>query len=207
MRIAVLVYGRLAKCADHYTSLLASLGPGTVDFFMSSDNSPKPHLDAFIDLYKPIAYTNDRIKYTCDLRRYPGSPEGTNIHNMTCHFINKGRVFSLLEAHVAATQTEYDVVVSLRIDLLIRTPFSFSGLVDNTVYIPEGCDFLDNAINDQVAYGKLDVIKRYNAVFSNAERLLQMGVTIPHPETLTFANILYTCLAVERIPLTYSIER
>ena len=207
MRIAVLVYGRLAKCADHYTSLLDSLGPGTVEFFMSSDASPQPHLDAFLRLYKPIAYTNAPITYTCDLGRYPGAPEGTNIHNMTCHFINKWRVFSLLEAHVAATQTTYDVVVSLRIDLLIRTPFPFGELVDNTVYIPEGCDFLDNAINDRVAYGKLDAMKLYNGIVSTAEILLHMGLTIPHPESLTLANILFTGLAVKRFPLTYSIER
>lgn len=98
MRIAVLCYGRLNKCIEHYNNIINSIGiEHNIDFFMSSDNSDEKLLNDFCSLYKPIAYVNDKIEYTCNLSKYSGLRIETNVHNMTCHFINKGRVFSLLE--------------------------------------------------------------------------------------------------------------
>ena len=107
MRIAVLVYGRLNKCAEHYKNIVESLGENNeIDFFMSSDNAPQ--LNDFIRLYKPISYNNDPIHYDYDLGKYPGKREETNIHKMTCHFVNKNRVLMLLEEYVHKNNIQYD---------------------------------------------------------------------------------------------------
>jgi hypothetical protein len=206
MKIAVLVYGRLNKCVEHYNNIIHSIGNhNNIDFFLSSDNSSESLLNDFIHLYKPILYTNAPIHYDYDLSRYPGKKSETNIHNMTCHFINKNRVFSLLEKHVKGNGVCYDVIISLRIDLKFYNCFDFNNLLDNTVYIPLERDYFDNAMNDQVAYGKFDVIKKYNCI--NVIHLLENKLTIPHPESLNFANIHFNKLQVKRVNLKYDLDK
>jgi len=211
MRIAILVYGRLNKCAEHYNNILEHIGKqNVIDFFLSSDNSSENLLNDFIHLYKPILYNNDPIKYDCDLTKYPYTRPETNdqcIQRMTCHFINKYRVFSLLEEHMNIKNVRYDVVVSLRIDLVFQNSFDFNNLLDNTIYIPVGCDYAPNAINDQIAYGKIDVMKKYNSIFLNVIDLLEKNLTIPHPESITYANICFYKLQIERVNLKYNIDR
>ena len=199
MKIAVLIYGRLNKCVEHYSNYMSSLGKD-VDFFLSSDNSSEELLQEFIHLYNPISYTNEKIFYSISLDNYSKRPE-TNIHNMICHFINKQRVFQLLENH----NETYDIVVSLRIDLVFKDTFDFSNVVENTIYIPNNYDYY--GINDQVAYGTMEVMKKYNYIFKNMIYLIFTEKAIVHPETLTLANIKFNELLINRFELSYYIER
>ena len=204
MRIAVLVYGRLNKCVEHYENIVESIGKyNDIDFFCSSDNSSESLMNDFIHLYKPKLYNNSTIKYEYDLGKYPGKREETNIHNMSCHFINKNRVFLLLEEYMNKGNIHYDCVVSLRIDLVFLNNFIFNNLEDNTIYIPYGHDY--DGINDQVAYGNIDVMKKYNSI--NPLDLLEKNLSIPHPESLNYANILFNKLQIERVNIRYNFDR
>jgi hypothetical protein len=206
MHIAVLVYGRLNKCVEHHSNIMESLGKNNdIDFFCSSDNSPEPLLNSFISLYKPILYNNRPIKYEYDLSKYSGKRSETNIHNMTCHFINKNRVLILLEEHTNRNNVQYDCVVSLRIDCVFTNTFDFGSLEDNSIYIPAGYDHVNNGMNDQIAYGKMDVMKKYNSI--NAVDLLEKKLSIPHPESLNCANIRYYGLNINRPRIIYYIDR
>jgi hypothetical protein len=49
---------------------------------------------------------NNPTTYDYDLGKYSGKRWETNIHNMTCHFINKNRVFSLLEKKLSIPHPE-----------------------------------------------------------------------------------------------------
>ena len=58
MHIAVLIYGRLNKCREHYANIVESLGShNNIDFFLSSDNAPesllndieRTHLEYYLD--------------------------------------------------------------------------------------------------------------------------------------------------------------
>jgi hypothetical protein len=206
MRVAVLVYGRLNKCVEHYENTVESIGKDIdIDFFLSSDNSSESLFNDFIHLYKPKLYDNSSIQYEYDLTKYPGKREETNIHNMTCHFINKNRVFLLLEEYKNKENIHYDCVISLRIDLVFLNNFIFNNLEDNTIYIPYGKDYLDNGINDQVAYGNIDVMKKYNSI--NAVDLLEKKLSIPHPESLHYANIIFHKLQIKRVNLEYNLDK
>ena len=202
MRIAVLVYGRLQFCDTQYMNILEQIGKvHEIDFFMSSDNSPKDQLDSFLELYKPIHYTNDPIQHDLNLDHYPGKREETNLDHMIRHFINKYRVFSLLEQYPVS----YDVVISLRIDLEIQSPFLLDNIEENTIYIPQGYDW--NGINDQIAYGKKEVMKKYHMIVKNITTLLDNQWSIPHPESLTYANIEHQSILIKRVLLEYYIVR
>ena len=208
MRIAVLIYGRLNRCTDHYNNILDTIGRGNdIDFFLSSDNSHPWQLNDFINLYKPVKYCNDIVQYNCDFSIYPTNRPETRIHNMTCHFINKERVFLLLKQHIEKENINYDVVISLRVDLVFYNNFDFTNLEPDTIYIPEGYDYGETCTNDQVAYGTLPVMEKYNMIFSNIIHLLSSKLSVPHPESLTFANINFHNLKTKRVNIPYHIER
>jgi len=138
-------------------------------------------------------YNNRPIKYEYDLSKYSGKRSETNIHNMTCHFINKNRVLILLEEHTN------------RIDCVFTNTFDFGSLEDNSIYIPAGYDHVNNGINDQIAYGKMDVMKKYNSI--NAVDLLEKKLSIPHPESINCANIRYYGLNIKSPRIIYYIDR
>jgi hypothetical protein len=199
MKIGVLVYGRLSKCAEHRANILERIGlHHELDFFASSDNSLE--IEKFIELYKPIDCTNESISYTCDFSKYPTNRPETNINNMTRHLINKSRVYSLFEK----SNRKYEVLIALRIDLFFHDPFDFNDLKENTIYIPEGSDW--GGINDQLAYGFPETMEKYFRLFENCEYLLNNGID-PHPETLNRANLEYHKLNVVRRPIGYFIDR
>ena len=206
MRVGVLVYGRLNKCVEHYDNVMNSIGlHHEIDFFFSSDNAPEVLVNDFIRKYNPILYDNQKIQYDYNLSNFPGKRPETKIHNMTCHFINKNRVFRLFKNHIDTLKKSYDVVIALRIDCVFENKFNLSEISDNTIYIPAGCDFVDNAINDQIAYGNVDTIEKYMSI--NPLNLLQRRLSIPHPESLTLANIKLNLLKINRVQIKYHIER
>lgn len=206
MKIAVLIYGRLNKCVEHYANTIESIGKEhELDFFLSSDNSDENLLKKFIELYKPISYINDKTEYNIDLTKYPGKRVETNIHNMICHFINKGRVFSLLEEYVEKEKVHYDIVLSLRIDLVFKDKILFRHPLDNIINIPLGSDW--DGINDQIAYGNINTMRKYNNIFKYIIHLLDEKLSIPHPESLTIANVKYHNLEISRFKLDYYIDR
>lgn len=206
MRIALLVYGRLNKCKEHYNNIMDNIGKEhNVDVFLSSDNSVETQLQEFIELYKPISYNNDKIIYDTNLEKYE-KPEATNIDSMIRHFINKKRVFALLELYVTKESITYDIVISLRIDLVFHNSFNLISAQSDTIYIPSDNDFLDG-INDQVAYGSIDVMKKYMNIYEYIIDLLERKTTIAHPESLTLANIQFHKINIIRVKLLHIIDR
>jgi hypothetical protein len=110
-----------------------------------------------------------------------------------------------LEEYIGKCNINYDGVVSLRIECVFTNTFAFHNLANNTIYIPSNYDWVENGINDQVAYGTLDVMKKYNSI--NPVQLLQNKLSIPHPESLTYANLKFHKLQIERVNIQYHLDR
>ena len=206
MKIAVLVYGRLNKCVEP-ENIINSIGmENTIDFFLSSDNSEESQLQNFINLYNPKSYTNEQISntdeqlyYNDNLKNYEDSYHAkTNIYNMTCHFLNKKRVFKILKNYCEKENLQYDVIISLRIDRVLNNKFDFNTIEDNTIYIPNYHDW--GGINDQIAYGNINVMEKYMFIIDNCIYLCTNGC-LAHPERLTLKNIMFNNIKISRVLL------
>ena len=80
--------------------------------------------------------------------------------------------------------------------------FNFNNIQENTIYIPEGNDHV-GGINDQIAYGTFDVMKKYNNILLNVKTLMDNNLSIFHPESLHSANIQYHKIIINRVLLPY----
>lgn len=208
MHFAVLIYGRLNKCIEHYQNITESIGTEhTLDFFLSSDDSPDNLLQEFIKLYKPISYINDKIVHDYNFENYPSQLEA-NSENMTRHFINKSRVFDLFEQYVTNNHSvKYDAIITLRLDIVFHKKFTFPlHLEENTIYIPRDHDSYYYGLNDRVAYGNIDVMRKFMNIIHNVYYLLDNRCN-RHPECLTFANVNYHRVNICRFDNESHIER
>jgi hypothetical protein len=196
---AVLVYGRLNKAKEHFKNITDTLGE--VDYFASSDNSPQECLEDFVNLYKPILYTNDPIVHSYKLDHYPSIPYETHLDNMVRHFINKKRVFELMKQ----SGKKYNVIISLRIDTVITQPFDLI-VMPRHIYIPIGNDHREG-INDQIALGDELAMEKYMNIVDTMIHLLDTGLSFPHPERLTFVNLCFHQIAIVRFTLEYHLNR
>ena len=214
MKIAFLFYGRIKKFDKFYMKNIVPLKEHTIDCFLSHSPDLNEDLTGFISLYKPISYTNDEIieedifkepvrKFIEQSAAYrsSGFPKS---NNMKSHFINKQRVFQLLEKHVNETNTAYDYIIVTRLDLTIFDTLSLQDIhdSDNTIHIPEGHDF--GGLNDRLCIGNINSIKKYCDIFNNSPNLLIAGCE-PHPEKLLLAHVKSKGLEVKRFKLASEI--
>lgn len=211
MKIAALLYGRLTKSKEHYDNIRDALGSEhEVDFFMSSDNSPEEQLQEFLESYNPKGYINEPLQHEVDFNQYqPIRPEHTplSVYYMGCHFLNKLRVVTILEQYIQTQGVQYDVIVSLRLDLIFETKFNFVQPQERHIYIPVGRDYVDNAVNDNIAYGTLDVMRKYCQIYIWAHALLERKLVLNHPETLNYANLLLHSFHIVRVDISYTFDK
>jgi hypothetical protein len=204
-KIALLFYGRLKKYKEHHDNIMSIFCSNSIiDCYLSSDNSDNNELKGFIDIYKPKSYINDKIEHNINLSVFNRAPE-TNVDNMIRHFINKKRVFKLLEEEILKSNITYDIIISLRLDLLFNNKLSLNTINSNILYIPIGYDY--RGINDQIAMGDFITMKKYNNIIDNVIFLLSNNILMVNPESLTKTNIVYNKLVVERIYLEYRIDK
>jgi len=224
MRIAVLFYGRIDKAKDTYSNITDAVGAeNMVDYFLSTGEQSTELLNTFISLYNPVAYINKEPQFSYDI------PSNTvhhalncRQHNMICGFINKQRVFSLLEAHMEASKVEYDIILSLRCDILFTQKIEYLEIQEDTLYIPRSyngfvwTDYISRmpgftqplkGITDAMAYGKVSAMRKYSNIVDNMIYLLNTGNCVMHPEIITYANIMYNNLEIERFYTDFDIYR
>lgn len=229
MRIAVLLYGRIGKFKETYENMLNSIGrQHTVDIFCSSDYEPEKVVNEFKELYKPVKSVHERIINANNLSAYPGRLSDTDnnrLFNLECQLINKMRVFMLLEEHLRDCEVSYDLVLCTRIDILYKEPFQFENIpfIDisllpnpsvvtykpfekDKIYVPIFRDYSEG-LNDNMAFGTLDIMRKYCYIYKNVLHLLAEKLSIPHSENLNLANLKFQNVPIERFFITYTIVR
>lgn len=169
-------------------------------------------------MYNPKKILNDPITNEIDFESYPGTPRANNMHNMACHFINKMRVFDLLEKHINnINETScYDYIIHHRLDVHCHDNIDYGCFVknkENQIYIPyvpdwmcNGGDYLPRFLNDQMAIGNFESMKKYMNIYKNVSHLLESG-SPPHPETLLRNHVDDIGLQVDRFYTNYELRR
>ena len=67
-----------------------------------------------------------KIKFNYDLEQGIWKRrDGVVVENMICHFINKQRVFLLLEQYIQKSNKIYDLIISFRFDWSFKNNFDF----------------------------------------------------------------------------------
>jgi hypothetical protein len=223
MKLAILFSGRIARHQEHYNNILDAFGrDNEIDFFLSHDPTLDEDINEFINLYKPVAVCDEAVLCNINFESYPGSPRANNIHNMGCHFINKMRVFDLLEKHVgngngnANTNLRYDYIIHHRLDVHCHDNIDYGCFVknkENQIYIPyvpdwmcNGGDYIAEFLNDQMAIGDFESMKKYMNIYNNLVNLLENGCP-PHPETLLRRHVDNIGLRVDRFYTNYQLKK
>jgi len=215
MNIAILFYGKLNTCIKNYNNTIQIFDKNNnYDFFLSSDNSYEKLLNEFIKLYKPKAYTNEKIIYNENeivINKHPQYLTNKDADNLKRHYINKKRVFELLEQYIKNTKNKYDIIMSLRLDLIFFEKLEFQKIEENTIYIPKifrnsDRKYFLGEITDQIAYGNFNVMKKYMYIYDNCINLQKNYTYLAHPETLTFANLFVNNINIFLIDLDYELD-
>jgi hypothetical protein len=175
-------------------------------FFLSSDNSDNIFLQNFITLYKPKAYINEKINQPIDKsinkNKYNFYENYIKHYNISSHFLNKIRIFNLLENYIKENDIEYKIVISLNLEIFFNEKLVFENIQDNTIYIPYGIDWY--GLNDNFAYGNLSSMKKYmNISLNNKNNCCCNSNQI----CLMLVNIDFYNLNIIRFKLNYKIDK
>ena len=167
MFIALLFYGRLHKYKEHYNNIMNMVGTNnTIHSYLSSDNSDNNDLKGFIELYKPKSYINDEIDISkFDMLKSFEKNKGTNVNNMIKHFINKKRVFKLLEKEIDKSKIHYDVIISLRLDLVFNSRTTQRN--NRLINVNNRLMNINNSRNNIVIKKNIRIIERNTNIFEN----------------------------------------
>lgn len=203
MRVAILFSGRIKHYRENYDNILSNIIQNNqVDIFLSHSPELNEDLEDFIRLYKPIIVLNDKIGYF-DYTKYPKRDKNQG-HNTMCMFVNRLRVFQLLRNYMKEKNVFYDAILSYRLDIIAQDKIDWSEIDSNTLYIPAKNDY--GGINDQIAYGSINVMKKYMTIYNDLNNILEDGC-IFHPESLLKKYLEKCRLIIERIRFRYEITR
>ena len=174
-----------------------------VDFFISHEkNINDQEVEEFKKLFKPKKIMRSDEIYP-NIDKYV-KPIQTNPHNMMCMFLNRLNVYKIFEEYCNETNTNYDVIMSNRVDIQICSKIDFNQYMEkinnDIIFIPGEHDY--GGINDRIAFGNKKVMKEYLTCFNNLIEIYESGLWA-HPESSVLRNLNIKKIQIERFPLNY----
>lgn len=156
--------------------------------------------NAHVNMYLNIEDT----KEPDELHKFPKKSE-TSYERCYSMFYHNKRCFELLEKFQKRSNVKFHAIVKYRGDISSPKLMDISDTpLDDTIYIPDGADW--GGINDQIAYGTSEAMRKYcNCVDSILEYCAD-GV-IFHPETLLRHHIIKINLKIQRYQYDYKISK
>lgn len=177
MKIAILIAGRILHFEKHYKNIIENIvQTNEVDFFLSHSPELGEDVESFRELYKPKTLNNDEI-----IPRYIDEKyKHVNRHNCTRMLYNRQRVFNDFKEYSMNHNIHYDLIINYRIDTFAFNKLDynwFNNSNENNIYIPLGEDngIPNLSINDQMAFGNINVMEKYFSIYNNIIEYLQEG--------------------------------
>ena len=155
-----------------------------IEFFCSINDSRVDY--DFINLFdiKKSNYNFEKHVFPENLKIKNKRPE-TNINNTMSMFYNWMKNFQLIENFQKKQNMLFDIIINYRSDILSSEFINFDKIENinfNTIYIPQGNDW--GGVNDQMAFGNFDSMKKYCEIYKNIQKYNDNDNVIFHPETL-----------------------
>lgn len=213
-RLAVLLGGRVAVSSESARSVARHLAAYKerfdVSYFVSVNSSV--HDEGYTRaLCSALGIPDECVRVEATevpaaVLSFPRRPE-TNAANTFSMFHHNKQCMLMAADYSSARGIDFDIVMKYRADISAGTTVPFvDGPKDNTVYVPEGNDWI-GGLNDQVAYGTPEAMTKYCGAVDHVVALCSLGV-LYHPETLLRACVQFVSgMAIERFPFEYAILR
>lgn len=205
MKIAILLSGRIKGYRQSFQNIMNHMIQGNnVDFFASyPKETSNDLLLPFLQIFQPTVFVRSDEEYF-NIDRFP-TPTHVCVksrHNMMCMYLNRNYVYQLFEKYKKEKNIQYDLVFSCRLDFMIHSKLDLNTLLQKSkegyICIPEGEDH--NGINDRMACGNEEEMKKYMTCYESIEYLLDHGGTL-HPETMLREYFEYKEMKQFRFPL------
>jgi len=209
MRVALLFCGRIHGYKECYESFIkhvvTPLGIEYDSFLAHNVENSCADIDTFIHLYSVKKCTNEPpdVGSFHNFPRNLGATWGLNGFKM---FYFWKKAYELMETYSKSNTIQYDVVMYMRADQLFRSDVKLPPIEKNSVYIPEGNDWL-SGLNDQMAIGQPDTMKKFMDVYSNIRRIYSDTGIEFHPELYVRLSTRLQNIRVIRFNLDYSLDR
>lgn len=188
MKIAILLSGRIKGYEQSFKNMMNHIvQEHDVDFFASyPKDTPNNLLLPFLQTFQPKVFIRSNENYfSIDHIPTPTHVGVKSRHNMICMYLNRNHVYHLFEDYKKEKNIQYDLVFSCRVDFMIHSKLDLNILLQKSkegmICIPEGEDH--NGINDRMACGNEEEMKKYMTCYESMEYLLNHGRTL-HPETM-----------------------
>jgi len=150
-----------------------------IDFFCSINSEVDNYHQEFITYF-------NISPYRCNFETYklPENKLEKNYLNMFSMFYNNKKCVELIER----STKKYDVVLRYRTEVRFHNLFEIPEILQqNTIYIPGNFDW--GGINDQIAYGNLESMKKYTELYDNMIGYNKNNNVRYHPETMLLHHL------------------
>jgi hypothetical protein len=208
MRVAFLFCGRVTGHKDCYESFIQHIvQPLNIEydsFLAHNSENSDTDIDLFISRYNVKSFVNELP----DIQQFHTIPRdlstwGVNGFKM---FYYWKRSYELMEDYSKTHNVHYDIVIYMRADEIFQSDIKLLPIEKNTVYIPEGYDWM-GGLNDQMAIGDLDTIKRFMNVYSDIHRIYSDTHVLFHPESYVRLFTTMCRFKVMRFKLDYCLHK
>lgn len=202
MKIAAIMAGRITgyeECVGSHNYYI--FNGHSVDVFLAHNaKNDYENLKAFA-----AAYPMKRGKsFHIDISEYEKYPlniaNGVPTYNSIYMFRCIHEAFQLIP-----NPDDYDIILYMRADMQVTTPLPFEMPAENTLYIPD-CNDHGGGLNDQIAYGRPDVMRRYCSLFSTLHTVLSKPGMMIHPESLVRDHVAGMNITLVRFPFEYKLS-
>lgn len=205
MKIAIFFSGRVKGYEHTFSHLKSIIDKHNPIFFVSlNQESEDEYIKTFCEKFN---IKTDQINY--EKTNLPDSLKDINADcnklNTYSMFYHSYKAFCLIEKYQTTHNIHFDTVVKYRAEINSSNILNFNEIEKNTLYIPKGNDY--GGINDQIAYGNFDIMKKYCELGNgNVEKLILEEKTRYHPETLLCHHIKLSKISTTRPNFSYSLE-
>jgi len=175
MKLAILIAGRILHFKKHYNNIMENIVQNNeVDFFLSHSPELDEDVESFRALYHPKTLNNEEIIPFYIDEKY----QHVNRHNCTRMIYNRQRVFNDFKEYSTNHNVQYDLIINYRMDTFAFNKLDYNWFInsnENNIYIPLGDDHGILCVNDQMAFGNMNVMEKYFSIYNNINEYLQEG--------------------------------